>query len=178
VENAGFAVGAFGALALFARALGGISSDRIAKFKGLDGRIWMLSGLMMSEGIFLIVFSQANIVAMAIVAMLVFGLFTHMACGGIYALVPFIDRKVLGGVTGIVGAGGNIGGVAAGFLLRGTGNVQFCFFILGCAAIVCALGALAIRFSLQHKATERALYDQAIAQRSMIATPGSDPAMA
>ncbi len=178
VENAGFAVGAFGALALFARALGGILSDRIAKFKGLDGRIWMLSGLMMSEGIFLIAFSQAHVVAIAIVTMLVFGLFTHMACGGIYALVPFIDRKVLGGVTGIVGAGGNIGGVAAGFLLRGTGNVQFCFLIVGCAAILCALGALAIRFSLQHKEAERALYDQAIAQRSLIAPPGSDPAMA
>jgi NNP family nitrate/nitrite transporter-like MFS transporter len=101
-----------------------------------------------------------------------------MACGGIYALVPFVDRKVLGGVTGIVGAGGNIGGVAAGFLLRGTGNVQLCFFILGCAAIVSALGALAIRFSLQHKEAEQALYDQAIARRSITATPGSDPAMA
>jgi NNP family nitrate/nitrite transporter-like MFS transporter len=178
VENAGFAVGAFGALALFARALGGILSDRIAKFKGLDGRIWMLSGLMMSEGIFLIVFSQANIVAMAIASMLVFGLFTHMACGGIYALVPFIDRKVLGGVTGIVGAGGNIGGVAAGFLLRGTGNVQLCFLIVGCAAILCALSALAIRFSFQHKETEQALYDEAVARRSLLATAKSDPAMA
>lgn len=178
LENAGFAVGAFGLLALFARALGGIFSDRIAKFKGLDGRIWMVAGLMMSEGIFLVAFSQANAVTMAIAAMLVFGLFTHMACGGIYALVPFIDRKVLGGVTGIVGAGGNIGGVAAGFLLRGTGNPQFCFLIIGCAAILCGAAALAIRFSPQHKEAERALYDQAIAQRSMMAAPETGPALA
>ena len=120
---------------------------------------------MLGEGIFLISFSQSNEVSLAIVFLLVFGLFTHMACGSLYALVPFIDRKALGGVAGLIGAGGNIGGVAAGFLLRGTGNVQQCFFILGCAAIVCACGAAVIRFSLAHKQSEQALYDEAVAQR-------------
>jgi NNP family nitrate/nitrite transporter-like MFS transporter len=170
VENAGYAVGAFGLLALFARALGGIFSDKIARVKGLDGRTWLLFAMMMGEGIFLIAFSQANAVGLAIVAMLVFGLFTHMACGALYALVPFIDRKVLGGVAGIIGAGGNIGGVAAGFLLRGTGNPQLCFLILGIAAIVCACGAAVIRFSLTHKQSEQALYDAAVAQRESMAT--------
>lgn len=163
--DAGYAVGAFGLLALFARALGGIFSDRVARFKGLDGRIWLLTALLAGEGIFLIAFSQANAVALAITFMLVFGLFTHMACGSLYALVPFIDRKVLGGVAGIIGAGGNIGGVAAGFLLRGTGNVQFCFMVLGCAAIACGLGAALIRFSAKHKQDEQDLYDAAIAER-------------
>ncbi|WP_216065684.1 hypothetical protein, partial [Acinetobacter junii] len=41
--------------------------------------------------------------------MTVFALFTHMACGATYALVPFIDREALGGVAGIIGAGGNVG---------------------------------------------------------------------
>jgi hypothetical protein len=40
------------------------------------------------------------------------------------------------------------------------------------------LGALAIRFSLRHKEAEQELYEQAIAQRNIAATPGSDPAMA
>ncbi len=165
VENAGYAVGAFGLLALFARALGGLLSDRVAARRGLDGRTWLLFGMLIGEGIFLIFFSQSNDVAIAIAFLLVFGLFTHMACGSLYALVPFIDRKALGGVAGIIGAGGNIGGVAAGFLLRGTGNVQQCFFILGCAAILCACGAAVVRFSLAHKQSEQALYDEAIAQR-------------
>ncbi|MCJ2056185.1 MFS transporter [Methylobacterium sp. J-048] len=165
VIDAGYAVGAFGLLALFARALGGLLSDRVARTKGLDGRTWLLFGLMMGEGVFLVAFSQAIAVSLAITAMLVFGLFTHMACGSLYALVPFIDRKVLGGVAGIIGAGGNIGGVAAGFLLRGTGDVQLCFLILGCAAIACACGAALIRFSIKHKQDEQALYDAAIAQR-------------
>ena len=164
-ENAGYAVGAFGLLALFARAVGGLLSDRIAFSKGLDGRTWLLFGLMMGEGIFLITFSQSDSATLAIVFLLVFGLFTHMACGSLYALVPFIDRKVLGGVAGIIGAGGNIGGVAATFLLRGTGNAQFCFFVLGIAAVVCACGAAVIRFSIVHKQNEQRLYDEAVAQR-------------
>ena len=165
-------------LALFARALGGIFSDRIAKLKGLDGRTWLLFSMMMGEGIFLIVFSQMNEVGLAIAAMITFGLFTHMACGSLYALVPFIDRKCLGGVCGIIGAGGNIGGVAAGFLLRGTGNIQFCFMVLGIAAIICACGAAIIRFSLAHKQEEQQLYDEAVAQRAALAQGGGVPAMA
>jgi len=165
LEDAGFAVGAFGLLALFARALGGLLSDKVARTKGLDGRTWLLFGLMIGEGVFLIAFSQSDTVTMAVSMMLVFGLFTHMACGSLYALVPFIDRKVLGGVCGIIGAGGNIGGVAAGLLLRFTGQPAFCFMVLGIAAIVCACGAAAIRFSVKHKQEEQALYDAAVAQR-------------
>jgi len=178
VESAGYAVGAFGLLALFARALGGIVSDKVAQTKGLDGRTWLLFALMLGEGIFLIAFSQMNVVGLAIASMLVFGLFTHMACGSLYALVPFIDRKVLGGVCGIIGAGGNIGGVAAGFLLRGTGDMQFCFMVLGIAAIVCACGAAAIRFSVKHKQEEQRLYDEAVAQRRASAADAAVPAMA
>ncbi len=165
LEDAGFAVGAFGLLALFARALGGLLSDKVARTKGLDGRTWLLFGLMIGEGVFLIAFSQSDTVTMAVSMMLVFGLFTHMACGSLYALVPFIDRKVLGGVCGIIGAGGNIGGVAAGLLLRFTGQPAFCFMVLGIAAIVCACGAAAIRFFVKHKQEEQALYDAAVAQR-------------
>jgi NNP family nitrate/nitrite transporter-like MFS transporter len=166
LETAGLAVGAFGLLALFARALGGLISDRVAKTKGLDGRTFLLFALMMSEGVFLLAFSQAGTAAMAVSLMIVFGLFTHMACGSLYALVPFIDRKVLGGVCGIIGAGGNIGGVAAGLLLRFTGQPQFCFMVLGLAAIACACGAVSIRFSASHKQQEQALYDAAILQRA------------
>jgi NNP family nitrate/nitrite transporter-like MFS transporter len=174
--QAGYAAGSFGLLALFARALGGICSDRVARWKGLDGRTWLLFTLLFCEGVGLLAFSQAAVASLAIAAMLAFGLFTHMACGSLYALVPFIDRKVLGGVTGIVGAGGNIGGVAAGFLLKGTGSVPQCILILGCAAIVCAIGAAMIRFSLAHKQAEQMLYNEAVAKREALA--GTRTAMA
>ncbi len=171
LQGAGLAAGSFGLLALFARALGGITSDRVARSFGLDGRARLLFALLVGEGVGLLLFSSAGSAPVAIALMLVFGLFTHMACGSIYALVPFVDRKALGGVTGIVGAGGNIGAVAAGFLLKGLGSsVPDTLFVLGWFVLACAVGALTVRFSATHKQTEQKLYDEAVAQRR--ALPG------
>jgi len=174
LQSAGMAAGSFGLLALFARALGGILSDRFARLRGLDARTLLLFGLMLGEGAGLLWFSTTQTVTLAIIGMIVFGLFTHMACGATYALVPFIDRKSLGGVAGIIGAGGNVGAVAAGFLLKGVGNVQHCFAILGAFVMASAFCAIAIRFSSAHKEREQTLYDQAVRQRGS-SVPGSLP---
>ncbi|MDK3026034.1 MFS transporter [Cupriavidus taiwanensis] len=163
LKAAGLAAASFGLLALFARALGGWLSDKAARRRGLDARATLLFVLILGEGLGLLWFAQAGNVALAVVAMLLFGLFTHMACGATYALVPFIDRKALGGVAGIIGAGGNVGAVAAGFLLKGLGNVQQTLTVLGVLATIAALCAIAIRFSAEHKAQEQALYDSALA---------------
>ena len=165
LQTAGMAAGSFGLLALFARALGGISSDRIAKRFGLDGRTWLLFGLMAGEGVGLLAFSTMDSVGLAVAAMLVFGMFTHMACGSTYALVPFIDRKALGGVAGIIGAGGNIGAVGAGFLMKATGDLPQALYLLGWIVLACAICAAAVRFSVKHKQAEQLLYDEAVAQR-------------
>ena len=177
LASAGMAAGSFGLLALFARALGGIASDGVARRFGLGGRTWLLVALLLGEGVGLIGFSTMGAVAPAIAAMLAFGLFTHMSCGSIYAVVPFIDRKALGGVTGIVGAGGNAGAVLAGFLLKWTGNLPQALFILGCAVIFCAALTMAIRFSVAKRAEEQALYDEAVARRSS-SSSGALPAVA
>jgi NNP family nitrate/nitrite transporter-like MFS transporter len=166
LESAGLAAGSFGLLALFARALGGIASDRVARSFGLGGRTVLLFLLMAGEGIGLLAFSTMGNVTLAVVAMLSFGLFTHMACGSIYAVMPFVDRKALGGVAGIIGAGGNIGGVAAGFLLKATGNLPDALFALGCIVLVSAFCGLAVRFSAAQKEAEQILYDEAVAQRA------------
>ena len=172
LTSAGLAAGSFGLLALFARALGGIASDKVARTYGLGGRTWLLFGLLLGEGVGLLAFSTMGTVAPAIAAMLAFGLFTHMSCGSIYALVPFIDRKALGGVAGIIGAGGNVGAVAAGFLFKGVGSVADSLFYLGWAVLACAVGAALIRFSLKHRQAEQLLYDQAVAERNGMATAG------
>lgn len=163
LKDAGFAAGLFGVLALFARALGGWLSDKVAARRSLDVRATLLCALIVGEGLGLIWFSHANGVGIALTAMLTFGLFTHMACGATYALVPFIDRKALGGVAGIVGAGGNVGAVAAGFLLKGVGDVQHTLSLLGLIVTVSALCAMAVRFSEEHKAREAALRERALA---------------
>ncbi|WP_051277809.1 NarK family nitrate/nitrite MFS transporter [Solimonas flava] len=177
LKTAGLAAGSFGLLALFARALGGWISDRVASRKGLDARTLLLFALMLGEGIGLLWFSTTTSVTMAVVAMLTFGLCTHMACGATYALVPFIDRASLGGVAGIIGAGGNVGAVAAGFVMKGVGDVQQTFAWLGGFVVLSSLCAIAVRFSATHKARENTLYEEALAQRQALrqSTAGAVP---
>ena len=121
----------------------------------------LLFVLILAEGIGLLAFSQMSSAIHALVAMLVFGLFTHMACGATYSLVPFVNRKALGGVAGIVGAGGNVGAVAAGFLVKGAGSIQS--RAVRCSAASsrsarCALWPCASRS--EQKAEERRLYER------------------
>lgn len=168
LTSAGLAAGSFGLLALFARALGGIASDKVAGKFGLQGRTILLFGLMLGEGVGLLAFSTMGTVTGAVIAMLTFGLFTHMACGSTYALVPFIDRKALGGVAGIIGAGGNIGAVLAGFLLKFSGDLPTALYTLGWCVLGAACCAGAVRFSMKHRQSEQALYDEAVAQRAAI----------
>lgn len=169
LKEAGMTAGIFGLLALFARALGGSVSDKVAIKKGLDGRTKVLFAMILMEGLFLILFSQMNSAMLAIITMTVFALFTHMACGATYALVPFIDRDALGGVAGIIGAGGNVGAVAAGFLLKGMLDIQTCLMALGGLVVIAASFVLMIRFSVEHKAKEQKLYEEAVLERNNLA---------
>ncbi len=169
LKEAGMAAGIFGLLALFARALGGIVSDKVAIKKGLDGRTKVLFAMILMEGLFLILFSQMNSAMLAILVMTIFALFTHMACGATYALVPFIDRDALGGVAGIIGAGGNVGAVAAGFLLKGMLDIQTCLMMLGGLVVIAASFVLMIRFSVEHKAKEQKLFEDAVLERNKTA---------
>ena len=165
IKTAGFYVGCFGLLALFARALGGIASDWIARTRGLDGRTSWLFALILIEGAGLSWFAKAGDAQAAFIAMLLFGLFTHMACGATYSLTPFINSKAKGGVAGIIGAGGNVGAVLAGFLMKGTASTQQGLAIMGSLVMISSVCAIAIRFSHAHKVAERSEYAAAIAAR-------------
>ncbi|HEX2583800.1 MAG TPA: MFS transporter [Steroidobacteraceae bacterium] len=167
IKTAGLYVGSFGLLALFARALGGIASDRIATTKGLDGRTTWLFALILLEGIGLMWFANSDAVLIAFVALLVFGFFTHMACGATYSLTPFINSKAKGGVAGIIGAGGNVGAVLAGFLMKGAVSTQAGLFTLGILVVISAFCAIAVRFSQEHKTEERRAFAAALQLREM-----------
>jgi NNP family nitrate/nitrite transporter-like MFS transporter len=109
--------------------------------------------------------------------MLGFGLFTHLACGATYSLTPFINPKALGGVSGIIGAGGNVGAVAAGFLLKGVGSLREGLFILGICVTVSAFCAAAVRFSRAHNRAERESYAEALAARERADGIGMKPVL-
>lgn len=169
LKTAGLLAGSFGLLALFARALGGLWSDRIARTRGLPGRVWLLFALLFGEGLALIVFSRMSLLPLAFASMLLFGLCVHMSCGATYGLVPFINRRAVGSVAGIVGAGGNAGAVAAGFLFKVDGlDAQTAFFYLGWAVGLGAFAALAVRFSAETVEAEDQALKAALMQREAL----------
>ena len=77
--------------------------------------------------------------------LVLFGLFVKMSNGATYAVVPFVNRRALGAVSGIVGAGGNAGAVLAGFLLKTDGlSWHTALFILGAAITTCSFLSFAV----------------------------------
>lgn len=148
LKTAGLVAGLFGLMNLFARTLGGYLSDRSALRWGLKGRVQLLFAVLLGEGISLILFSRVGMLGLAIGVMLIFSLLVQMAEGATYGVVPFINRRALGAVAGIVGAGGNAGAVAAGFLFRSEAlSFQDGFMYLGVAIAVIAPVSLLVRFA-------------------------------
>jgi NNP family nitrate/nitrite transporter-like MFS transporter len=147
LKMAGFVAAMFGSMNVFARALGGWIGDKCGNRWGLSGRVKWLFVALFGEGLGLMMFSQATTLSLAIPLMISFALFVKMSNGATYAVVPFINRKALGSVTGIVGAGGNAGAVAAGFLFKTQGlDWHTALFLLGAAVTTASFLAFAVTF--------------------------------
>ncbi|MGP9468214.1 MFS transporter [Halomonas sp. TP35] len=160
---AGMIAGLFGLMNIFARTLGGVFSDLFAKQGGLKGRVRWLFIALLCEGIALVAFSQMHILSLAIGIMLVFSLFVQMAEGATFGVVPFINKKALGAVAGIVGAGGNVGAVSAAFLFRSESlSYQQGLFYLGVTVLVLASCVLVVRFNDITEAQEANAYRDAV----------------
>ena len=116
--------------------------------------------VMIAEGLALTLFSRMSVLALAVPAMILFSLCVQMAEGATYSVVPFINKRALGAVAGIVGAGGNVGAVCyAQFLLRSGVPLEDCFLYFG--MVVSAIGflGLTIRFSDETEANARAEFE-------------------
>jgi NNP family nitrate/nitrite transporter-like MFS transporter len=166
LETAGLIAGLFGLMNIFARTLGGVFSDWFARAGGLKGRVrWLFIALLL-EGVALMVFSQMNVLALAVVTLVVFSLFTQMSEGATYGLVPFMNKKALGAVAGIVGAGGNAGAVAAGFLFKAESlSYEQGLLFLGIAVTCAAFFSLAVRFSPETLEEEERAFQAAMSER-------------
>ena len=110
-ESAAAIASIFGFMNLFARGLGGVSSDYGNKRWGMRGRLWVQTLVLLLEGSLILVFSLTRSIGSAISVMVFFSLFVQMAEGSTYGIVPYIDPKISGSISGIVGAGGNVGAV-------------------------------------------------------------------
>ena len=166
LATAGIIAGTFGLMNIFARTLGGFFGDKMGIRFGLKGRVMFLGGVLLVEGLALILFSQMATLFLAVGAMIVFSLFVQMSEGATFSVVPFINRKALGSVAGIVGAGGNAGAVAFGFLFRSESlSYADALLIVGVAVILASALVLVVRFSPETERAEKRAIDQAMADR-------------
>lgn len=155
LKTAGLVAGLFGLMNIFARTAGGFVSDGFVERFGLKGRVRWLWLTVFLEGIALIAFSQSRHLVVAIPAMIIFSLFVQMSEGATYSVVPFISKKSLGAVSGIVGAGGNLGAVSAGFLFR-TEQLSYPSALLILGFVVTGLSFCAFLVNFSHAAESEA----------------------
>ncbi len=180
---AGNLVLSFTLMNIFARTLGGFYGDKFGKLKGLRGRVLFLSIILGIEGVMLLLFSGMTGLTMAILLLIGFSLAVQMAEGATFSIVPFINKKAIGSVSGIVGAGGNVGAFFAALLLKsksavaekvaiinnqhlGTEAIETAqriaaseavsngYFIIGVFVIFTAIVSLAIKFSIEDEKIE------------------------
>ncbi|ULC60404.1 MFS transporter [Flaviramulus sp. BrNp1-15] len=177
-STAGNIVLSFALMNIFARTLGGFFGDKFGKLKGLKGRVIFLSFILSIQGIMLITFSTTTSLVIGVIFLILFSLSVQMAEGATFSVVPFINKKAIGSVSGIVGAGGNVGAFLAAFLLKsqsataeqaaiianeGLGEkiisaaqstasasaVSNGYFIIGFMVVLASILALRIRFSTE-----------------------------
>jgi NNP family nitrate/nitrite transporter-like MFS transporter len=117
-ESAAAIASIFGWMNLFARGLGGYSSDKANARIGMKGRLLVQVSLLALEGALVLVFAQTETLAGAIIVMVFFSLLVQAAEGSTYGIVPYVDPPSTGSIAGIVGAGGNTGAVGFGLGFR------------------------------------------------------------
>ncbi|TXK48760.1 MFS transporter [Pontibacter qinzhouensis] len=172
--TAGLIAGLFGLMNIFARTLGGFFGDKAGIRYGLSGRVWFLGAVILLEGLALVAFSSMTILPISIIVMIVFSLFVQMAEGATFSVVPFINKNAMGAVSGIVGAGGNAGAVAAGFLFK-VDNMSYpeALYIIGLVVAGTSVLALLIRFSPAMEKEAKQEIHQLLAEKNGQAIPAA-----
>ncbi len=176
LRAAGLAAGLFGLMNIFARTLGGVFGDAFGLRWGLKGRVMFLFMALFCEGLALMLFSQMRILLLAIPSLVLFSLFVQMSEGATFSVVPFVNKRALGAVAGIVGAGGNAGAVAAGFLFKSGMPWSTALLILGGLVTACSFCAFAVTFSPEAESAARREHARALAEKRGEQTPDLQPA--
>ena len=165
IQWAGAAAMLYGLTNIFARTLGGAVGDRFGRAWGLAGRARWLFLTLLASGVALMLFSQVSVLALALPLLMLVSTCVQMSSGATFAVVPFVNTRALGSVAGIVGAGGNAGAVAAGFLFKGMLPWPTAFLVLGALMTASAFLAFAVRFSPEAETEARVAIDAVLLSR-------------
>jgi len=136
-EKAAAVASIFGWMNLFARGLGGFTSDKFNSRLGMRGRLIWQSICLLMEGLMVVLFSRMKSLGPAISVLIFFSIFVQAAEGSTYGIVPYIDSKRSGSVSGIIGAGGNVGAVIFGLCFQRL-EARHALLTMGCLIIASA----------------------------------------
>jgi MFS transporter, NNP family, nitrate/nitrite transporter len=117
-EDAAAIASIFGFFNIFSRASGGFASDLCNRRGGMQGRILLQTGMLVATAAFVLWFAHTKELWLSIFVMVFFSITVQAACGTTFGIVPYVDPANTGSVSGIVGAGGNIGAVGFGLAFR------------------------------------------------------------
>lgn len=117
-ESAAAIASIFGWMNLFARGLGGFTSDKFNAKMGMRGRLIWQTICLLIEAVMILIFAETKSLGLAIFILVIFSSFVQAAEGSTYGIVPYVDPPSTGSIAGIVGAGGNTGAVCFGLGFR------------------------------------------------------------
>jgi len=123
VVDAAYAASTYGLLNIFARPVGGIIADMLYSRYGLRAKVWWLLGTALSQGIAMIglgmYINYRSATLGGVIGFIVLIAVTGFAANGAcYAVYGHLRPKNVGAVAGLVGAGGNIGGLFYTLIFR------------------------------------------------------------
>ncbi len=132
----------FAAVAVLARPIGGVISDKVGANLVLKVVFTAVAGLAVA-----VAFGYHDMVVLTICALTLAG-FLGLGTGAVFKLVAQEFPDVVGAVTGVVGAAGGLGGFFPPLVLAGTfaatGSYLLAFLLLGGTAVICLVVLLAM----------------------------------
>lgn len=115
----------FGTLNIISRPVSGILSDIVAGPFGMRGRLSYLLAVQSMGALFLLILGFTGKSLTCTVLVMIFTAFgIEGSQAALFAVVPFVSKRSLGVVNGIVGAGGNVGATLISWILFDTNRFE------------------------------------------------------